>query len=143
MHKKIFEFPKCLIFFLCSFYKFYSISGQDRQIQPLSCSSQTTGEVGVCMFAWNCVEAGGHHLGTCIDRFYFGSCCKLPDVIATNELGPGQAPEGIVPVNLDDGLGGLDVGHKPQVDAPADVIGNSNLLLSSHKKHYIKCSFIR
>merc|ERR1719429_434277 len=29
------------------------------------------------MFAWNCVEAGGQHLGTCIDRFYFGSCCKL------------------------------------------------------------------
>ena len=29
------------------------------------------------MFAWNCVEAGGKHLGTCIDRFYFGSCCKL------------------------------------------------------------------
>ena len=23
---------------------------------------------GVCMFAWNCVEAGGKHLGTCIDR---------------------------------------------------------------------------
>ena len=24
---------------------------------------------GVCMFAWNCVEAGGKHLGTCIDRY--------------------------------------------------------------------------
>jgi len=21
------------------------------------------------MFAWNCVEAGGKHLGTCIDRW--------------------------------------------------------------------------
>ena len=31
------------------------------------------------MFAWNCVEAGGTHLGTCIDRFYFGSCCKMPE----------------------------------------------------------------
>ena len=31
------------------------------------------------MFAWNCVEAGGKHLGTCIDRFYFGSCCRLPE----------------------------------------------------------------
>ena len=31
------------------------------------------------MFAWNCVEAGGAHLGTCIDRFYFGSCCRLPE----------------------------------------------------------------
>ena len=40
--------------------------------------SKTGSEKGVCMFAWNCVEAGGKHLGTCIDRFYFGSCCKLP-----------------------------------------------------------------
>ena len=40
---------------------------QGRQIQPLACVSKT-GEKGVCMFAWNCVEAGGQHLGTCIDR---------------------------------------------------------------------------
>jgi hypothetical protein len=38
------------------------------------------------MFAWNCVEAGGNHLGTCIDRFYFGSCCKLPEVIAPDQV---------------------------------------------------------
>ena len=30
--------------------------------------SKTGDETGVCMFAWNCVEAGGKHLGTCIDR---------------------------------------------------------------------------
>ena len=39
-----------------------------RQIQPLSCVSKGGDEAGVCMFAWNCVEAGGKHLGTCIDR---------------------------------------------------------------------------
>jgi len=53
--------------------------GHSRQIQPLACVSKTGSDKGVCMFAWNCVEAGGKHLGTCIDRFYFGSCCKLPD----------------------------------------------------------------
>ena len=42
---------------------------QGRQIQPLACVSKSGGEKGVCMFAWNCVEAGGQHLGTCIDRF--------------------------------------------------------------------------
>ena len=42
------------------------------------------------MFAWNCAEAGGKHLGTCVDRFYFGSCCKLPDVISSNELGDNE-----------------------------------------------------
>ena len=41
-----------------------------RQIQPLSCVSKAdSSEAGVCMFAWNCVEAGGKHLGTCIDRY--------------------------------------------------------------------------
>ena len=39
-----------------------------RQIQPLTCVSKTGSDTGVCMFAWNCVEAGGKHLGTCIDR---------------------------------------------------------------------------
>ena len=38
------------------------------------------------MFAWNCAEAGGTHLGTCVDRFYFGSCCKLPEIIRPDEL---------------------------------------------------------
>ena len=66
---------KCRIFHFPPFPS----SGTDRQIQPLGCVSKSSGEKGVCMFAWNCVEAGGSHLGTCIDRFYFGSCCKMPE----------------------------------------------------------------
>ena len=48
---------------------------QGRQIQPLACVSKSGGEKGVCMFAWNCVEAGGQHLGTCIDRYHNQSSC--------------------------------------------------------------------
>ena len=41
-----------------------------RQIRPLACVSKAdSSEAGVCMFAWNCVEAGGKHLGTCVDRY--------------------------------------------------------------------------
>ncbi|XP_063697795.1 serine proteinase stubble [Culicoides brevitarsis] len=29
------------------------------------------------MFAIDCLKANGTHLGTCIDKFYFGSCCQL------------------------------------------------------------------
>lgn len=29
------------------------------------------------MFAIDCLKANGTHLGTCIDRFYFGSCCHI------------------------------------------------------------------
>lgn len=29
------------------------------------------------MFAIDCLKSNGTHLGTCIDRFYFGSCCQL------------------------------------------------------------------
>ncbi|XP_053967406.1 serine proteinase stubble [Anastrepha ludens] len=31
------------------------------------------------MFAIDCIKQNGTHLGTCIDRFYFGSCCQLKD----------------------------------------------------------------
>merc|ERR1712223_2199389 len=58
---------------------------QGRNIQPLPCQDQK-GTLGVCMFAWNCAEAGGTHLGTCVDRFYFGSCCQLREVIKPADL---------------------------------------------------------
>ena len=59
--------------------------GQGRNIQPLPCQDKK-GSRGVCMFAWNCAESGGTHLGTCVDRFYFGSCCELPVVIKPEDL---------------------------------------------------------
>ncbi|GFX43982.1 serine proteinase stubble [Trichonephila clavipes] len=30
------------------------------------------------MFSWNCQRSNGTHLTYCMDRFYFGSCCRLP-----------------------------------------------------------------
>lgn len=53
------------------------IPGQGRSIRHLPCVSRRTGEQGICMFAYTCLKSNGTHLGTCIDRFYFGSCCKL------------------------------------------------------------------
>ncbi|XP_012350348.1 serine proteinase stubble [Apis florea] len=50
-----------------------------RNIRHLPCVSRRTGETGVCMFAFTCAKANGTHLGTCIDRFYFGSCCKIDE----------------------------------------------------------------
>lgn len=29
------------------------------------------------MFAIDCIKSNGTHLGTCIDKFYFGSCCQM------------------------------------------------------------------
>ncbi|XP_043480699.1 mucin-2 [Leptopilina heterotoma] len=58
--------------------------GSGRNIRHLPCVSTRTGETGVCMFAFTCAKANGTHLGTCIDRFYFGSCCKIeqePDAV--------------------------------------------------------------
>ncbi|XP_001943207.1 serine proteinase stubble isoform X2 [Acyrthosiphon pisum] len=59
-----------------------------RNIRQLPCVSRRSGETGVCMFAYSCAKANGTHLGTCIDRFYFGSCCKtqsITDIDAANE----------------------------------------------------------
>ncbi|XP_060808643.1 serine proteinase stubble [Amyelois transitella] len=50
-----------------------------RNIRHLPCISRRTGQEGLCMFAIDCLKANGSHLGTCIDRFYFGSCCQIPD----------------------------------------------------------------
>lgn len=48
-----------------------------RNIRHLPCVVRRSGIEGVCMFAIDCIKANGTHLGTCIDRFYFGSCCQL------------------------------------------------------------------
>ncbi|XP_022130881.2 serine proteinase stubble [Pieris rapae] len=50
-----------------------------RNIRHLPCVSRRSGEEGLCMFAIDCLKSNGSHLGTCIDRFYFGSCCQIPD----------------------------------------------------------------
>ncbi|KZS21782.1 putative Transmembrane protease serine 11E [Daphnia magna] len=38
-------------------------------------------QLGTCMFAMDCTRMNGQHLGTCIDRFYFGSCCAPSDAV--------------------------------------------------------------
>ncbi|KAK5647140.1 hypothetical protein RI129_002032 [Pyrocoelia pectoralis] len=48
-----------------------------RNIRNLPCVSRRSNERGVCMFAIDCLKANGTHLGTCIDGFYFGSCCHI------------------------------------------------------------------
>ncbi|CAD7077845.1 unnamed protein product [Hermetia illucens] len=50
-----------------------------RNIRHLPCVVRKSGLSGVCMFAIDCIKANGTHLGTCIDRFYFGSCCQVHD----------------------------------------------------------------
>ncbi|XP_025198026.1 serine proteinase stubble [Melanaphis sacchari] len=57
-----------------------TITDFGRNIRQLPCVSRKSGETGVCMFAYSCAKANGTHLGTCIDRFYFGSCCKTQSV---------------------------------------------------------------
>ncbi|XP_020300706.1 serine proteinase stubble isoform X2 [Pseudomyrmex gracilis] len=67
-----------------------------RNIRHLPCVSRRSGETGVCMFAFTCAKANGTHLGTCIDRFYFGSCCKIddePDIFSQdNSIDDGPSP---------------------------------------------------
>lgn len=48
-----------------------------RNIRHLPCVARKTGLKGTCMFAIDCLKSNGTHLGTCIDKFYFGSCCQL------------------------------------------------------------------
>ncbi|XP_037808210.1 serine proteinase stubble [Lucilia sericata] len=50
-----------------------------RNIRHLPCIVRKSGRSGVCMFAIDCIKQNGTHLGTCIDRFYFGSCCDIKE----------------------------------------------------------------
>ncbi|XP_056640918.1 serine proteinase stubble [Diorhabda sublineata] len=52
-----------------------------RNIRNLPCiSRRNSNQSGYCMFAIDCLKANGTHLGTCIDGFYFGSCCHIEPV---------------------------------------------------------------
>ncbi|XP_059475160.1 serine proteinase stubble-like isoform X2 [Neocloeon triangulifer] len=61
-----------------------------RNIRNLECVSRKTQEKGTCMFALSCLKMNGTHLGVCVDRFYYGSCCKLPDLQQEVDLGGGD-----------------------------------------------------
>lgn len=62
--------------FICSFIIF-SLVQAARNIRNLPCAVRKSGLRGVCMFAIDCIKSNGTHLGTCIDKFYFGSCCQM------------------------------------------------------------------
>lgn len=54
------------------------------------------------MFAIDCLKANGTHLGTCIDRFYFGSCCHIEPHhdILDNAIDPAIIPPREPPLRL-------------------------------------------
>ncbi|CAB0030630.1 unnamed protein product [Trichogramma brassicae] len=90
-------------------------AGTGRNIRHLPCVSRRTGEQGVCMFAFTCAKANGTHLGTCIDRFYFGSCCRI-DQEADGAEQPGvfaqdgnQVDEGTAAGDSNDVPGNVDL----------------------------------
>ncbi|XP_022242785.1 transmembrane protease serine 9-like [Limulus polyphemus] len=50
-----------------------------------------TGEAGVCMFKWDCINENGVLLSTCTNGFLYLSCCKFP-------------PSDITPTSVEDGI---------------------------------------
>uniref|UniRef100_A0A182RHC7 Peptidase S1 domain-containing protein n=1 Tax=Anopheles funestus TaxID=62324 RepID=A0A182RHC7_ANOFN len=50
-----------------------------RNLRHLPCVVRNTGEEGICMFAIDCFKSNGTHLGVCIDKIFFGSCCQVND----------------------------------------------------------------
>ncbi|KAG8198550.1 hypothetical protein JTE90_026451 [Oedothorax gibbosus] len=54
-------------------------------IRPVPCTNYVTGESGICTFNWSCVNvAHGVHIGPCVDRFFVGTCCKIPEKTKQN-----------------------------------------------------------
>lgn len=118
-----------------------SFADQGRNIQPLPCQDKV-GQRGVCMFAWNCAEAGGTHLGTCVDRFYFGSCCKLPDVINSEDLQSNNINE--IQAEPDENLAAPVVTNKPTTTSTTEVTTTEEITeaTTTELKSRKKCIFL-
>ncbi|XP_054281294.1 serine protease filzig [Macrosteles quadrilineatus] len=50
------------------------------RIVPKTCADLTSNgkAKGVCMFNYECAQRNGQVVGSCMDGFLFGACCKLP-----------------------------------------------------------------
>ncbi|XP_066967356.1 serine proteinase stubble isoform X2 [Macrobrachium rosenbergii] len=101
--------------------------GYGRNIRPLGCVSKT-GEKGVCMFAWDCMKANGTHLGTCIDRFYFGSCCKMNNVIPTAVPVTGGSGD-TTPVGGHSSMGQPSSDEESKVESSSEHLSASEVLV--------------
>uniref|UniRef100_A0A182MJI3 Serine proteinase stubble n=1 Tax=Anopheles culicifacies TaxID=139723 RepID=A0A182MJI3_9DIPT len=60
-------------------FRFESAIQASRNLRHLPCVVRNTGEEGICMFAIDCFKSNGTHLGVCIDKIFFGSCCQVND----------------------------------------------------------------
>lgn len=114
-----------------------------RNIRQLPCVSRRTGETGLCMFAYSCAKANGTHLGTCIDRFYFGSCCKIPadsdpDLLAPlfgNQLGGNHTDAGDVSSSRPSSLLPADAMSSSFPSFPTSFDPSSSLPSSTNNFH--------
>lgn len=62
------------------YYNCISFFTEFPSIRPVPCQNRMTGESGVCTFNWSCINvAHGVHIGPCVDRFFVGTCCKIPE----------------------------------------------------------------
>jgi hypothetical protein len=50
------------------------LTTQSIKINPKPCTAG--GRDGTFMFVWECIKSEGVHLGICVDKFMFGSCCE-------------------------------------------------------------------
>ncbi|XP_049846209.1 mucin-2 isoform X2 [Schistocerca gregaria] len=113
------------------------------RIVPKACRSpeMEPTERGVCMFNLECTQRLGTVVGTCVDGFLFGTCCRLPpdadelalpdDIPAEDVLNAADAPPPPSPAapppppppppGLFDGLL-LTPAHMPQPQPPPDTV---------------------
>ena len=65
---------------------------ENLKISPKPCT--VSGFEGTCMFVWDCINTDGQHLGMCMDRFMFGSCCahNLADNFVLPQSTPFRPP---------------------------------------------------
>ncbi|GFY69520.1 serine proteinase stubble [Trichonephila inaurata madagascariensis] len=134
-------------------------------IRPVPCSNRMTGESGICTFNWSCINvAHGVHIGPCVDRFFVGTCCKIPQGTELNKsdtsnhgVGQGTRKIGQMPTytpihntvaskvqeeKLDEikGVPLIDIGHFNVTFNPIDYYNIHNLTTIVHSHDSYKAN---
>ncbi|CAI6356349.1 unnamed protein product [Macrosiphum euphorbiae] len=107
---------------------------------------------GVCMFNYECTQLGGSVVGSCVDVFLFGACCRLPAGVklpsaieqsastatAATTSTPGTHYNDLPPLSFQQPVADTILMHRngsavQNTYRPDDLFGNFTALMQAHR----------
>lgn len=107
---------------------------------------------GVCMFNYECTQLGGSVVGSCVDVFLFGACCRLPAGVkvpaaiehsastapAATAATPGPHHNDLPPLSFQQPVADTILMHRngsavQNTYRPDDLFGNFTAMMQAHR----------